>query len=132
MFVIFSRSLFKSILALVSLLSIKLNSGDESKKLHGIGDFILLVVQSLSRVGSTSYYDLPVLEITLDCLSHITYRKGWSLQFAGSGEELCNLMADLFIQVNIDDCEYNVLTDVETLVNEAHFTYNERFVSGTL
>eukprot|EP00795_Rhopilema_esculentum_P002944 gene2944-1191_t len=93
------RSLFKSILALVSLLSIKLNAGDGSQQLHGIGDFILLVVQSLSRVGSTSYYDLPVLEITLDCLSHITYRKGWSLQFAGSGEELCNLMADLFIQI---------------------------------
>ncbi len=65
----------------------------------GIGNFISVIVQSLVRVDSSSYYDLPVLETTLDCLYHVTYRQGWSLLYSSSGEGLCNSMANALIQV---------------------------------
>ena len=88
-----------------------MNSAEES--LHytdvgGIGEFVSLLVQTLNKVDSTRYYDLPVLESTLDCLSHLTYKRGWSLQCTGSGEELCSMLANVFIQV-CEDVKYYLL-----------------------
>lgn len=80
----------------------KINSDDDVidyKEFNGIGDFIFIILQTLNRVDSTRFYDLPVLESTLDCLSHLTYKRGWSLQYAGNGEALCNVMANIFVQV---------------------------------
>eukprot|EP00112_Aurelia_sp_Birch-Aquarium-sp1_P008755 Seg1973.3 transcript_id=Seg1973.3/GoldUCD/mRNA.D3Y31 product=Rotatin protein_id=Seg1973.3/GoldUCD/D3Y31 len=94
------RSLFKEILRLVSGLCHKIHSQTSNGyDLPSIGDFVSLILQSLIKVESSSYYDLPVLEITVDCLCHITYSKGWSMQYKGSGEQLCNSMADIFIQI---------------------------------
>lgn len=87
---------------MVSSLCLKINSVEEFVNyadFDDIGDFVFLLVQTLSRVDSTRYYDLPVLESTLDCLSHLTFKRGWSMQFSGNGEELCGMMADVFIQV---------------------------------
>ena len=97
------RILFKDILRLVLSISLKISSTEIQQRIDvipEIGHFISVLLQSLTKVDSTSYYDLPVLEITLDCLYHVTYTQGWSMQFSGSGEELCNNMATTFIQVS--------------------------------
>ena len=88
---------------LVSSLCIKINSDEDIVDytgFAGIGDLIFLILQTLNRVDSTRYYDLPVLESTLECLSHLTYKRGWSVEYSGSGEDLCNIMANIFIQVS--------------------------------
>ena len=86
----------------------------------GIGDFVFLLVQTLNRVDSTRFYDLPVLESTLDCLSHLTYGRGWSLQYNGSGEELCSLMANVFIQVCESCTSFSQYTKADSIYNKCY------------
>eukprot|EP00794_Sanderia_malayensis_P019973 gene19973-21931_t len=98
------RLLYKEALNLIISISLKANSSvtstsDCTTDIKGIGIFISVLMQSLVRVDSSSYYDLPVLETTLDCLYNVTYRRGWSMLFNGSGENLCNSMAKALIQI---------------------------------
>ena len=101
---LFCRLILKELLRSVSSLAVQMNSSlihDVPVLLSNLGNFVAVLLKSLSKVDSKSYYDLPILELTVQCMEHLTAQRGWSLTYSGNGEQLCANMASTLIQVSV-------------------------------
>ena len=65
-----------------------------------IGDLVYVVTLNLDLADNPQFYDLPMLESSLECLAHITAQPRWSMYCkAKDGLALCRDLLTSLIQV---------------------------------
>ena len=85
-----------------SLISVLEYSNKQSShlehKLSYVGNVIVSLYENLSVTGSESYYDLPSMELMLECLMHLLARSQWSINL-NHGEKTCMQIFNWLTQV---------------------------------